>query len=137
MKEFERIFWIVLDSVGIGELPAAAIPRCVRACSCPRRHIPRHLEAHRSQRYPERSRKSSRIPSCPGSLSLFQGNFITHRSSAMLGSDSDSRHWPGIKSLPCCDGLRLFLPVHARTFLVVQWYQPLAELFFICARSTR
>src|SRR5881398_2045085 len=24
MKEFERIFWIVLDSVGIGELPDAA-----------------------------------------------------------------------------------------------------------------
>src|SRR5260370_6083276 len=24
MKEFERVFWIVLDSVGIGELPDAA-----------------------------------------------------------------------------------------------------------------
>ncbi len=24
MREFERIFWIVLDSVGIGELPDAA-----------------------------------------------------------------------------------------------------------------
>jgi len=24
MSEFERIFWIVLDSVGIGELPDAA-----------------------------------------------------------------------------------------------------------------
>src|SRR6266704_3026937 len=137
MKEFERIFWIVLDSVGIGELPDAAEYGDVGRNTLGHIAESRPLEAHRSQRYPERSRKSSRIPSCPGSLSLFQGNFITHRSSAMLGSDSDSRHWPGIKSLPCCDGLRLFLPVHARTFLVVQWYQPLAELFFICARSTR
>jgi len=24
LREFERIFWIVLDSVGIGELPDAA-----------------------------------------------------------------------------------------------------------------